>query len=190
MSTDSRLLRALKALFPIVFPREPFLGPRRYRVVSMKPSASSIALTRVELQIVQKASGMPDLLTVSYWPGAAGFSAELTPGAICLVDFIDGDRGQPRIAAFSTPDDPAWRPLSMRLDAVTAIQLGADGAPAAARVGDSVDMGKISVVTVGGGATTITWIPPTPPHTPVLITSTPTQLDALVSTGSSKTVIE
>ena len=38
---DTRLLRALRALLPALLPREPYLGPRRYRIVRMRPSASS-----------------------------------------------------------------------------------------------------------------------------------------------------
>lgn len=188
--SDSRLLRALRALLPALLPREPFLGPRRYRVVRMRPSASSPALTRAELQIVNAAEGLPDLLIVPIWPGLAGSSSELTRGAHVLVDFIDGDRQQPRIAAFSTADDPAWRPVNTRIDATTAIAIGAGTMRPAAGVGDTVDWGKLSVATVGGGVTTITWIPPQPPHTPVLITSTPVQIDALVSSGSAKVGIE
>jgi hypothetical protein len=126
--TSSRLLEALRALLPALLPREPYLGPRRYRVVRMRPSASSSEQTRVELQIVTAATGMPDVLMVPVWPGVAGAHAELAPGAHVLVEFIDGDPEQPFVAAFSTRDDPAWRPAYLTLDAAATVRVGPSAA--------------------------------------------------------------
>ncbi len=188
---DTRLLRALRALLPALLPREPYLGPRRYRIVRMRPSASSADLTRVELQIVQAATGLPDLLIVPIWPGLAGSRAELTPGAHALVQFIDGDPGQPFVSHFATADDPAWRPVHLFLDATATIQIGAGMSPAAARVGDSVDAGALQVVMGAGSVASVAWIPPGggPPQT---IATAPlfTTITGTVSSGSAKVSIE
>lgn len=122
--TPSRLFEALRALLPALLPREPYLGPREYRVVRMRPSASSAEQTRVELQIVRAASGMPDQLMVPAWPGVAGAHAEAAPGARVLVQFVDGDPGRPYVCAWSTRDDPAWRPATLTLDAADAVKVG------------------------------------------------------------------
>ena len=139
--SDNRILRALKALLPQLLPREPYLGPRRYRVVRMVPSASSSNLTRAELQIAQAATGLPDLLIVPVWPGFAGVSSELTPGAHVLVQFVDGDPRQPYVCAFSTPDDPAWKPVKTKIDA-DAINLG-KAAGVVIREGDTVSIAGV-----------------------------------------------
>ncbi len=144
--TETRLLRALRALLPALLPREPYLGPRRYRVVRMRPSASSSEQTRVELQIVSKAVGLPDALMVPVWAGAAGAHAELAPGAHVLVQFIDGDQGQPYVCAFSTRDDPGWRPVNATLDASATVKIG----PGAASV--ELAHGSDTIMTPGAEA--------------------------------------
>jgi hypothetical protein len=68
-------------------------GKRRYRVVNM-------AGDRVDLQIVRKASGWPDLASVAMWAGVAGVHADLTPGAEVLVELVEGDEAQPVIVGF------------------------------------------------------------------------------------------
>lgn len=159
--TSSRLLEALRALLPVLLPREPYLGPREYRVVRMRPSASSAEQTRVELQIVRAASGMPDQLMVPAWPGVAGAHAEATPGALVLVQFIDGDPGRPYVCAWSTRDDPAWRPATLTLDATETVAIGeeaddvllGDAVAAVIREGDAVTIGAVSgvITTTGQG---------------------------------------
>ena len=138
--TSSRLLEALRALLPVLLPREPYLGPREYRVVRMRPSASSAEQTRVELQIVRAASGMPDQLMVPAWPGVAGAHAEAAPGALVLVQFIDGDRGRPYVCAWSTRDDPAWRPTTLTLDATGTVKIGPSATAVEIAGGDVTDI--------------------------------------------------
>jgi hypothetical protein len=187
----------MAALLPQFFPREPYLGPRRYRVVRMRPSIASADDTRVELQIVKKAVGLPDQLYIEVWPGVAGAVAEFQPGALVLVQFIDGDSEQPFISHVSTTDDPRWRPVSLRLDAESVI-LGEPGGPAAARVGDKCGtlMWEPTTFTMYYAASpTSLYIPvvvnpnsPTPPttSTPLMLPGT----DVDIATGSDKTVIE
>lgn len=100
-------------------------GVYRYRVVRM-------AGERVELQAVRKAVGLPDLLPLSCWPGIAGAHAELAPGAEALVQFLEGDRGQPVVTAFAGADGPGFVPVRLTLG-------GKAGAPAA-RQGDIVEV--------------------------------------------------
>lgn len=191
--SDSRLLAAFRALLPALLPREPFAYPRRYRVVGMKPAVESAKLTRVELQIVQKATGFPDMLMIEQWSGAAGASAELAPGSMVLVQFIDGDREQPIVTHYSMgARDPvtfisAWRPVTLEIDASTTIKLGASATKAAAREGDTVDIGTLTYT----GPGSLVWVHPDPSHVPPTYTSpTPMPLEGLVSSGSGKTVIE
>ena len=51
-------------------------------------------------------------------------SAVLTPGAVVLVEFIEGNRSLPLITHFSTPDDPAFLPVSVALDASGTVAIG------------------------------------------------------------------
>lgn len=182
--TDTPLMRVLRVLLPSVFPREPFAYLRRYRVIRMRPSVASAEMNRIELQIVKKATGFDDVLLVQPWPGLAGSSSQLTPGCHVLIAFIDGDREQPIVTHFSTPDDNAWKPVSLRLDA-TSIKLGSGSPPAAARVGDVVDCG--SLVYVGPGS--LVWTHPDPTTVPPTQTGT-IAIEGIVASGSAKVSIE
>lgn len=67
---------------------------RKYRVLGMTSDG------RVNLQIVQKATGFPDLGSVTMWPGVAGAHCELKTGCEVVVAWVDGDRTQPIIVGF------------------------------------------------------------------------------------------
>lgn len=128
-------------------------GKYRYRVVRMDGD-------RVQCQAVSKAAGLPDVLPVSMWPGMAGAHAQLTPGAELLLEFIEGDRTLPIITGFAGQDGTGFVPISL------GICEGPAPAPAAARVGDAVQVtlppgpfsGTLNGVTPISG--TITWSPP------------------------------
>jgi hypothetical protein len=70
---------------------------------------------RVELQIVNRALGLPDILPISQWPGAAGVWAQLQPGALVLVQFIDGDPSQPIVTHYEPKGGAGFRPVEMHL---------------------------------------------------------------------------
>lgn len=89
-------------------------GVYRYRVVTM-------AVDRVNLQAVRKLPGLPDLASVSMWPGVAGAHATLTPGAEVLVQFLEGDRAQPVITGFVGKGGPGFGPVSLDLGGVGAL---------------------------------------------------------------------
>jgi hypothetical protein len=124
---------------------ERLVGRFKYRVVNMLTDG------RVDLQAVNKTSGVPDLRYVSMWPGVAGAHAELTPGAEVLVEFIEGDRAQPILTGFGGKLAPGFVPVGLTLgDPATAT--------AAASVGDTVTSAPVllptpqTITLVGGGA--------------------------------------
>jgi hypothetical protein len=100
-------------------------GAWRYRVVRMSGD-------RVELQSVRSAAGLPDVLPVSVWPGVAGVHATLSPGAECLVQFVEGDRTMPVVTHFAGKDGTGFVPVELVIG-------GPAGAPAA-RQGDPVEI--------------------------------------------------
>jgi hypothetical protein len=128
-------------------------GKYAYRVVRMDGD-------RVQCQAVSKAAGLPDVLPVSMVPGMAGAHAQLTPGAGIYLEFVAGDRTQPIITGFAGKDGTGFVPISL------GICEGPAPAPAAARVGDAVQVtlppgpfsGTLNGVTPISG--TITWAPP------------------------------
>lgn len=141
-------------------------GKFRYRVVSM-------LVDRAQLQIVNKASGAPDGLLVSEWPGVAGTHAKLTPGSIVLVEFIEGDRAQPIVSNFIGRGAPGFVPDRLTLGA------DSDGdAQDAARKGDTVDVLLPPMILTGfiNGTTPIT----------AVVTSPMAKTLGTITTGSKK----
>ncbi|AKT38250.1 hypothetical protein [Chondromyces crocatus] len=138
-STEERTLRTLRALVRESLPEYTFLGRYRYRVVRHVQH-------RLDLQVVRKRSGLPDILLVPIHPGMAGLSAELTPGAIVLVEFVEGDPRLPIVTHFSAEDEPGFLPVELALDATNAVRLGAvastvelgSGAASVVRHGDTI----------------------------------------------------
>lgn len=101
--------------------------PVRYRVVDM-------AGDRVDLQIVKKASGVPDGLSVPQWPGIAGAHIISALGAEVIVQFVDGDRSDPIVTNYAGRGSHGAIPKRLVLGAASGS--GQD----AARKGDVVDM--------------------------------------------------
>jgi hypothetical protein len=120
-----RLLHVIKVLVREVLNTTPpchdFMALYRYRVVRM-------VANRAELQAVRKGAGLPDTLPVSIHPGMAGLAANLTPGALVLVAFIEGDPTQPIITHFATQDEPGFLPVSLALDATDEVRIGKSAA--------------------------------------------------------------
>lgn len=104
----------------------PLWGLYRYRVVSVAGDG------RLDLQAVRKASGLPDVATVSQWPGIAGTASKPAPSSEVLIAFIDGDPTQPIVTHYSGQDGAGFVP--------TSIVLGGSDGPNAARVGDDVEV--------------------------------------------------
>jgi hypothetical protein len=115
-TSQSRLVDALRTIIDRAMDGRLF-GHYRYRVVRMSGD-------RVELQAVRRRAGLPDVLPVSMWPGVAGVHAALTPGAECLVVFIEGRRAEPIVTHFAGKDGSGWSPANLTLDATSEIKLG------------------------------------------------------------------
>lgn len=112
-----KLSRALLAIVREAFPRYAFAFPYRYRVTDM-------VTTRVRLQAVKVAPGLPDVLHVSVLPGVAGAAAELKPGSLVLVQFVEGDPAQPIVTHFEAEGGEGWLPISLTLDASSTLKIG------------------------------------------------------------------
>jgi hypothetical protein len=143
----------------------PLYGLWRYRVVRMVGD-------RVELQAVKRSVGLPDVLPLSMWPGVAGVHAVLSPGAEVLVQFVEGSRAQPVVTHFAGKDGTGFVPVSLAL--------GGTAGPAAARLGDVVEVLLPPAVfsgTIGGS-----------PATGVLTFTTGSALGTITS-GSTKVQI-
>ncbi|WP_437606251.1 hypothetical protein WMF20_35365 [Sorangium sp. So ce834] len=129
--TGDRLLQVIRAIAREMFPRYDFLGRYRYRVIAMQGE-------RAVLQAVRKEPGLPDLPPIPIVAGMAGLFAELTPSAIVLVEFIEGDPNLPIITGFSRDGGETFVPVSLTLDAVNALLFGRDATRGVARLDDSV----------------------------------------------------
>ena len=101
--------------------RAPFSRCYRYRVIGTTAK-------RHDLQAVRKAPGLPDVVSLSAWPGVPGVDAVPTPGAEVLVEFIDGDPAQPCIRAFEGPEGDSYAARSVAIDATEEIRLGGSSA--------------------------------------------------------------
>jgi len=144
----TRFIASIQKIVRETFPNYQFLAKYRYRVVKMSGD-------RVDLQAVSKDAGLPDTLPVSIWPGVAGASANLTPGAIVLVEFIEGDCTMPIVTHFEAEGGAGFRPVHCFLDASERVFLGTsatneDGVWPVARVGDAVECLMPPVVPVSG----------------------------------------
>lgn len=115
--TRNRVLDSIMAAARAAFPFWRYWAPRRYRV-------SRMSATRVELQIVNRSLGLPDILPISQWPGLAGTWAKLTPGAEVLVQFVDGDPGQPVVTHFAGKGGVGWAPVEVEIDASDKVAIG------------------------------------------------------------------
>lgn len=146
--TEDRLLRALRAIVREMLPRHDFVGKYRYRVIAM-------AGDRVDLQAVRKGAGLPDILPVPIASGMAGLSAELTPGAIVLVEFNEGDPQYPIITGFSRDGGSTFLPVSLTIDATGRVRIGAQAS--------AVDLGNaVAIVIRDGDLVNIAGVQPGP----------------------------
>jgi hypothetical protein len=105
-------------------------GIWRYRVVRLSGD-------RLELQVIERATGLPDILPISMWPGVAGVHAEPQLGAEVLVQFIEGRRDKPIVTHFSGKDGVGFVPANVTHDATTLIKLGANATKAVALAEDT-----------------------------------------------------
>lgn len=122
-------------------------GPFRYRVYDQSGDELRLQIVRSDLTF----NGLPDILPVRMVPGVAGFKATLTPGAVVLLDFIEGDPTMPIVTHYSPSDDAGFLPVSIEADATTGIKLGS-AVGRALRAGDLI---KITGAVVAGVSGTV-----------------------------------
>ncbi len=126
-------------------------GLHEFRVVRMSSD-------RVELQSTEPGvSGLADAKPISMKPGAPGYHADLTPGTLVLVQFVNGLRTRPVITHFEGKDGTGWTPANVTIDADTLIKLGDSATKGVARLDDSVEVDvPISAFTDSNGDTSPT----------------------------------
>lgn len=95
-----------------------YLTVYEYRIVQQNSDG------RLQLQAVHPTDGLPDTLPVSIWTGTQGVSASVLPGAQVLVEFVAGDPTRPVARGFAL----GATPVSLTLDATTAVHVGPDAA--------------------------------------------------------------
>jgi hypothetical protein len=137
-------------------------GLWRYRVVRMAGGEGDN--TRVELQAMSRAAGLPDVLPISVMPGLPGCYAQLTPGTEVAVQFLEGKRTQPIVTHYVGKGGPGFVP--------SRLFLGSDSDPAgAARNGDPVrvTIPALSVLIAASGG---------------VLNPTPITLDGTITAGS------
>lgn len=152
-------------------------GLTRYRVFQM-------SVHRVELQVVDKTLGLPDALPVSMWPGLAGVWARLQPGAVVLVEFIEGSATRPIVTHFEPREGAGFLPIEVLVDATDVlhlgpsaaeIRIGGDDGAAVHRVGDAGTAGTLTIASIPspappGSGLVITHV--APDGTPTVVTLT------------------
>jgi hypothetical protein len=174
-------------------------GLRRYRVFKM-------SVNRVELQVVDKTLGLPDVLPASMWPGLAGVWAKLRPGAVVLVEFVEGSAVRPIVTHYEPRDGAGFLPLELLLDAEELVSIGPSAAaielagPDGAAVHRVGDKSTGPVITALGPVITIT----NPDNSTIILTDTngasawsvagtatpPGQMTAEAAEGSAKVTSE
>jgi hypothetical protein len=133
----TRRLDALARIVEALLPDLKYRGTYEFRVVTQEGE-------RLNLQPVRAATGLPDLARVPVRPGMAGMRADVAPGSLVLVAFVDADPSRPAVVAHDAPDAPGWMPL--------ALELGGPAALGVARTTDAIAAGTLAFVPGSGGA--------------------------------------
>lgn len=123
----NRGVDAVQRLVARLFPQLRYGIPYEYRIVAQEGE-------RLNLQAVRSGLGMPDLRRVKVRPGMAGMRATHQEGATCIVQFIEGDRTRPYVAAFEDAEG-LFSPKYLDLGAAT----GTDFLPRATATQTAID---------------------------------------------------
>lgn len=140
-----------------------FLKMYRYRLQQYQGPGPGGGPSRLALQAVVPAAGMPDLIPIAPWSGMAGVVATLADSQEVLVAFENADPTLPRIVLYSLQG----LPQKLSLDAQQELDVGptvpviklAGGGAAVARDGDTIGIGILVADLTTGAVTQST--PPT-----------------------------
>lgn len=108
-SGSSRALGAMRAIVDAFSAEYRYRGAWEYRVVSQTGE-------RLNLQVVRRSTGMPDLRRVRVRPGVPGVSADHKLGGLVLVTFVDGDPARPAVVGFDDAESPGYRPDELLIE--------------------------------------------------------------------------
>lgn len=135
VTPDDRLMRAIREIIRAEFPQLAYLGVYEYAVQSASGTDT------VDARPVDETLGLPDLVGCPLYPGILGEQVHPATGSLYRIAFIAGDPTRPIVVG----GDPANPPDTAKL-------LG--GGAAAARVGDTVNAGYLTVSSSTGGVVT------------------------------------
>jgi hypothetical protein len=148
-----------RAVLSVVGPRVSALRLYRYQVIGIEGDGRLRAQPRAK-------SLAPVLDGLSLWPGLAGHRARPRVGSDILVQFADGDPGQPIVVGFQSA--VRGGPGIPEISEIVADRLNfCDAQEPVARRTDGVDVGTISItagvpppIPSGLGAVLVTYTPP------------------------------
>lgn len=123
----SQVPRRLSALAELLEQLDP---DRQYRAVWEYRVVSQIA-QKVNLQIVNSSTGMPDLSLVPVRAGLPGANCQVALGSRVLVAFADASPSRPVVVAHEDWDGGGFKPILTEIDAQTVVKLGAGIKPVA-----------------------------------------------------------
>lgn len=109
-SPKDRLLQSLRAIIREEFPRLTFFGLYEF-IVQASAAGDQASLVPSDATI-----GLPGLVQVPQ--RLPGTSATLTPGSMCLLQFVNGDPARPVVVNHATT------PLTVDLDASLSMRIG------------------------------------------------------------------
>jgi hypothetical protein len=181
------LERLLARLMVKLFPGLAFLNVRTYKVIKVYSGATDYGRCDLALE----SDPEQQIPRVDQWPGIPGGVGLPAVGSLCEVTWRDGEQKSPVIVGFSPLRTTGGKPTESKIDAAKLI-LGptsdhvviANGDQPAARKGDAVGCGLLTVAMVAG-VPTFTYTPPGgAPVTGVTVT-----LGGVITGGSAKVTI-
>lgn len=92
----------------------------RYRLIQYQGAGPGGGPSRLALQAVNRSLGVPDIIPIFPFAGAAGLTQQLAPSQEVLVGFEDANPALPRILSYSQ----AGLPVSTTLDASASLKIG------------------------------------------------------------------
>jgi len=141
MSTIDRLTRALRAIIREEFPNIRFLGVYEYAIQTVSDGL-------IDASPVDTTLGLPSLSQLKMRPGLLGETVKPTPGKLCLVFFVNGDRTRPEVHSCEGTN------ASSKFDA-DAIEIGGAAGLPSARMTDPILAGGMFAGTITAGSSKV-----------------------------------